>query len=134
MSSVSSSPLLIVVFGVVFVLVVSLCRTCCLVVHCQLGCRCRGDKGRGSCWLVEFAAYEVTLRRVAFRATLCRGETGRVAREIVLVSVDSCWMWVLSRTVCLCSLACARSSHFSFQSMKKRQQHAESSPSTLSAG
>ena len=40
---------LVVVFGVVFVLVVRLSRTCCLVVRCELGCRSRGD---GGSWVV----------------------------------------------------------------------------------
>ena len=53
MSSVSSSSVL--------VLVVSLSRTCCLVVCCWLGCRSRGDRGRGSCWLCESVAHEKSL-------------------------------------------------------------------------
>ena len=49
----------------------------------------RSGGGRGSCWLFESAAYEVTLHRVPFRAVLRRGEPGRVACEFVVVSVGS---------------------------------------------
>ena len=55
--------MLVFVFCVIFVLVVSLARTCCLVVRCWLGCRGRGDRGRGSCWLIVSDAYEVTFHR-----------------------------------------------------------------------
>ena len=74
--------LLVVVFNAIFV----------LVVRCWLGCRSRGDGGRGSCWLLESAAYKVAFHRVPFQAILCRGEPSRVAREIVVVSVGSVWL------------------------------------------
>ena len=47
--------LFVVVFGVVLVLVVSLRRTCYLVVCCWLGCRSRDDTGRmrGQAWNVS---------------------------------------------------------------------------------
>ena len=62
----------------------SLCRTCCLVVRCQLGCRCRGDRGLGWCWLFQSAANEVTSHRISnCLLPWC------VAREIVVVSVGS---------------------------------------------
>ena len=41
--------LLVVVFRVIFVLVVSLSRTCCLVVRFWLGCRSRGG---GGLWVI----------------------------------------------------------------------------------
>ena len=55
------SVLLVVVFCVVFVLVVSFSRSCCLVVRCWLDCRSRGDRGRGPRWLFESSACEVML-------------------------------------------------------------------------
>ena len=39
--------------------------------------------------MLESVAYKVAFHRVPFRATLCRGEPGRVARDIVVVSVGS---------------------------------------------
>ena len=88
MSSASSSS------SVSFlVFIVSLSRTCCLFVQCELGCRGRGDRGRGSCWLFESAANEVTFHSIPFRAVFRRGGPGRVAREIVVVSVGSVWLY-----------------------------------------
>ena len=54
-SSCSSSSLVPSSFLVVrfIVLIVS-------IVRCWLGCCCRGYGGRGSCWLFESAAHEVT--------------------------------------------------------------------------
>ena len=66
--------LFVVVFGVVLVLVVSLSRTCCLVVRCELGCRSRGDRGRGSCWLFECAADDVTFHSIPIRAVFRRAD------------------------------------------------------------
>ena len=77
----------VVAFSVVFVLVVSLSRTCCVVVRSWLGCRSRGDRGRGSCWLFESAAYEVTFHSIPSRAVSSRSEPSHVAREIVVVPV-----------------------------------------------
>ena len=45
--------------------------------------------GRGSYWLFESPAYKVAFHGVPCRAILCCGETSRVVREIVVVSVDS---------------------------------------------
>ena len=46
--------------------------------------------GRGSYWLLKSAAHKVAFRGVPCQAILCRGEPGRVVREIVVVlSVDS---------------------------------------------
>ena len=84
--------LLLVVFCVVFALVVSLSRACCLVVRCWLGIRSDGDKGRGSCWLCKSASYEVTFNGTPFRAVFRRSEPCRVAREISIVSVGSVWL------------------------------------------
>ena len=57
-----------------------------IFASCWLGCR--GDRGRVSCWLFESAAYEVTFHNIPFRAVSRRCEPRRVAREIVVVSVD----------------------------------------------
>ena len=82
--------LFVVVCGVVFFfLVVSLGRTCCLVVCCWLGCRCCGDGGSGSCWLFVSAAHETTFHGVPFRVVFRHGEPGHVAREVIGVSVGS---------------------------------------------
>ena len=77
MSTVSSSSLVSSSF-----LVLSLSRTCWLVVRCWLGCRSRGDRDRGSCWLLESAGYEAAL---PFRVVFRRGEAGRVPREVVAI-------------------------------------------------
>ena len=82
---------IVVVFSVVFVWVVSFSRAGCLVVRFWLGCRRHGESGRGSCWLFESAAYEVTFQSVAFRAVFRCSEPGHVAREMV-VSVGSGWL------------------------------------------
>ena len=81
--------LLVVVFSVVYVLAVTSCHVRCLIARWQLDCCVCGGEGRGSCWLFESAAYEVTFHRVSFRAVLHRGDPDRVAREIVVVSVGS---------------------------------------------
>ena len=77
-------------FRVTFVLDVTLCRSCCLVVRCWLGFRCCADGGRGSCWLVESATFHSIPFRVVFR----HGEPNHVARELVVVSVGSVWLQI----------------------------------------
>ena len=44
------------VVSAAFVLVAGLSRVRCLSDCCWLGCRSRGEGGRGSCWLLESAA------------------------------------------------------------------------------
>ena len=54
-------------------------------------CRRSGDEGRESRWVLESAAYKVAFHIFPFRAILCRGGPGRVAREIGVVSVRPGW-------------------------------------------
>ena len=58
-------------FVIVFVLFASLSRTYCLVVCCWLGCRSRGDRGRGSCWVFD----EVAFHSIPFRFVSRRGQS-----------------------------------------------------------
>ena len=44
-------------------------------------------RGRGSCWLFESAAYEVTVHSIPCRPVFRSGEPGYVAREIIVVSI-----------------------------------------------
>ena len=69
MSSVSSSS-----FSSSLFLVVCISRVCNLVVRCWLGCRRRGDRGRGSCWLFESAAHEVAFHGISVRIVFRGGE------------------------------------------------------------
>ena len=80
--------LLVVVFGVVFVSVVSLSRTCYSVVRCWLGSHGRGDRGRGSWWLFESASYEVTFHSIPFRAVFRRSEPGYVLSTNKFICLD----------------------------------------------
>ena len=70
-----------VVFGVVFFWVVDVVR--CLLVRCWLGCRCRGDRGRGSWWLFESAAHEIAFHSISFRMVFNCGKPSHVAREVL---------------------------------------------------
>ena len=62
-------------------------RVRCLSDLCWFGCGCRSDRGRGSCCLLEFAAYKVAFHGVPFRAILCHGEPGRVLLLSLLILV-----------------------------------------------
>ena len=84
--------LVVVVFGVVFVLVVGVSRVRRLLVCCWLGCRSRDDRGRGSCWLFEPAVYNIVFPSIPFQTVFRRSEPGHVAREVTVVSVGSAWL------------------------------------------
>ena len=72
--------------------VVSLCVAGCAVVVVVMGV-----ESRAVC--LSLLLTEVAFRRVPFRAILCRGEPGGVAREIVVVSVGSGWLPVCVEVV-----------------------------------
>ena len=81
---------LFVVVGAVFVFAVSFHDVCCLVVFFGLDCRCRSDGGRGSRWLFEAAASEVTFHNIPVRGVFRCGDLRVVSSpEIVVVSVGS---------------------------------------------
>ena len=79
--------LFVIVVGTTFVVVVGFGRVHCLsdvgmaVVVVTIGSHC----------LFESAAHKVTIHGVQLQAVLCRGEAGRVVREIVFVSVNFGW-------------------------------------------
>ena len=52
----------VVIVSAAFVLVVGFIRARCLFACCWLGCRSRGDRGRGSCWLLEYSVFKVTFQ------------------------------------------------------------------------
>ena len=64
---------------VAFVVIAGLSRVCCLSDCLWCGRRCRDDRGRWSCWLLE-SAHNVAFHGVPFRAILCRGEPDLVNR------------------------------------------------------
>ena len=73
MSSVSSSSCSSSYLESSLFLVVSLNRTCCLVVCCWLGCRSRGVKCYGSCWLApSLLAEHVRIMQETVLAYLCK--------------------------------------------------------------
>ena len=66
-------------------------------------------EGRGSCCLLQSAAYKVAFSGVLFEAILCLGAPGRVAREVVVVSVGSgCRYALMSSSHHLAGLPCFR--------------------------
>ena len=90
------------------------CCGCFVVVEDELGCsRLRffvrvllvglsllwWVVARAGCWLLESAAYNIDFHGVPFRATMCRGEPGLVARGMVIVSVDCGWLLVCVHVV-----------------------------------
>ena len=67
----------VVVISATFVLVLGFSRVRCLIVCSWLICRCRVGGGRGSCWLLESAAYKIDFHGVPCQAVLCPGESCR---------------------------------------------------------
>ena len=64
-------------------------RACCLGRALLVGVVAVVVEGVVGRWLFESAACEVTFPGIQFRAVFHRSEPGRVAREIVVVSVGS---------------------------------------------